>query len=283
MFSSKDNMFGYSSSSSNSPWTDTMSWETSLAHNGGLAHDQYGTSLSDLDLFALATTPGQFIFDQSTALPTPPSSSNSSLYDSFYSPDFTSSPPPGQAQTSLTSTQVFPTTDFVLFPEGPQSCATSYTPPPQPQVALQRSVTVSESAAAVRAAKHLIYVDKATSTAHDQPAERPNKRIKITRTPPVTEKRKKPRHDCKLGKCSRSFGRNSDLVRHQQDWHGLSDKFYECEADACLYRTRRNDKMKEHCQRMHGHLKGTESFSVIPGRKDESGEVGGAKGLSEGD
>ncbi|KAK4498825.1 hypothetical protein PRZ48_009335 [Zasmidium cellare] len=235
-----------------------MSWESSPTHNGGLDHDQSGPSLSGFDIFALATTP-QFMFQQPSGLPTPPSSADSSLYEPFYDQGYVDPLPLGQA---------FPTTDFILFPEGPQGYATTYTSPPQPHVALEPSVIVPESPAATRAAKHLTYVDKATSTAHDQPAERPNKRIKITRTPPVTEKRKKPRHHCKLGKCSRSFGRNSDLVRHQQDWHGLSDKVFVCEADACLHRTRRNDKMKEHCQKMHGHLKGTEKFSVASGRKE---------------
>lgn len=173
----------------------------------------------------------------------------------------------------LTSIEAFPTTDFVLFPDASQSYAASFTPPPQPRVSLEPTVNLFESPAAATAARQLAYVDKATSTGHEDTAERPKKRIKITRTKQVIEKKKKPRHHCKLGKCGRSFGRNSDLVRHHKDWHGLSDKIYQCEVDACLHRTRRNDKMKEHCQKMHGHLKGSESFATVSGRNEGPGEA----------
>ena len=35
------------------------------------------------------------------------------------------------------------------------------------------------------------------------------------------------------------------------------------QVPSCKYHTKRSDKMKEHCQKMHGHRKGVETFAVV--------------------
>jgi len=161
-----------------------------------------------------------------------------------------------------------PYQDFELFPQEPYTSQE----PPLPSITHTRSHVpdpVFAESAAARAASQSLYVDKATSIYNDLPVA-PRKAYTGSKRPiaqpsprPSTVNKVTKRHACRLPSCGKSFVRRSDVLRHQADVHNLAAEFYRCEALSCEYHTKRSDKMKEHCQKMHGHQKGTESFVVV--------------------
>lgn len=53
---------------------------------------------------------------------------------------------------------------------------------------------------------------------------------------------------CPVPGCTSTFGRRSDLARHQKSIHGPKTK---CAYTACAYMTGRVDKMAEHMRKIH--------------------------------
>lgn len=85
--------------------------------------------------------------------------------------------------------------------------------------------------------------------------------------PPLTRSKaahlkQKPRHPCTETSCMKDFARTADVRRHVSDVHQHSDRHYECDRDLCPRKTRRLDKMREHCRKVHKQERGEESFSV---------------------
>lgn len=90
-------------------------------------------------------------------------------------------------------------------------------------------------------------------------------------SPPQRRQRAvRPRHRCNTRGCNKTFSRASDLDRHRRNVHCESKEYYECCSRRCLYRTRRKDKIQEHCQKVHAHTRGVEVFTVVPDDDDDA-------------
>lgn len=93
-------------------------------------------------------------------------------------------------------------------------------------------------------------------------------------SPPQRRRRAvRPRHPCSTLGCNKTFSRASDLDRHRRNVHCESKEYYECCSHRCLYRTRRKDKVQEHCQKVHAHTRGAEVFTVVPDDDDDDDDV----------
>ncbi|EME43987.1 hypothetical protein DOTSEDRAFT_71704 [Dothistroma septosporum NZE10] len=134
------------------------------------------------------------------------------------------------------------------------SCGTSnqsFDQPPQVYVDQEFSSAFHTA----QLAADLLYRDNAATASKLQST----KKMSISRTKLINKERK--RHECP--DCNKSCIRPSDLLRHMQDVHGLAEQYYQCEVQSCTYNTRRKDKMKEHCRKMHKHKKGVETFATV--------------------
>ncbi|KAF2217446.1 hypothetical protein CERZMDRAFT_92096 [Cercospora zeae-maydis SCOH1-5] len=117
--------------------------------------------------------------------------------------------------------------------------------------------------AAVLLAPSIVLSPPVSSASH---TPLPNKKVKHTRSIPRAPSRKRssrPAIPCSVTACQKTFTRASDLDRHVRNVHGQSNEHYSCVSHRCLYRTRRKDKMQEHCQKVHAYARGAESFDTI--------------------
>ncbi|PIA93646.1 hypothetical protein CB0940_04759 [Cercospora beticola] len=131
-----------------------------------------------------------------------------------------------------------------------------------PQFPAQSASRAAEQAAVLLAPS--ITLTPPSSSASDSPTS--NKKAKHARSIPRTQPKKRasrPAIPCSITGCQKTFTRASDLDRHVRNVHGQSSQHYSCVIHRCLYRTRRKDKMQEHCQKVHAYAKGAETFDTI--------------------
>ncbi|PPJ57161.1 hypothetical protein CBER1_08451 [Cercospora berteroae] len=131
-----------------------------------------------------------------------------------------------------------------------------------PQSSVQPVSRAAEQAAVLLAPS--ITLTPPSSSASDSPS--PNKKAKRAQSIPRAQPRKRasrPALPCSVTGCQKTFMRASDLDRHVRNVHGQSSEHYSCVIHRCLYRTRRKDKMQEHCQKVHAYARGAETFDTI--------------------
>ena len=116
-----------------------------------------------------------------------------------------------------------------------------------------------------------VYEENKLSSRRRAPKHTTHTRVAVhgesTRSIPLPQRRRRaerPRLPCSTAGCQKTFTRASDLDRHLRVIHSQGIEYYECSSHRCLYRTRRKDKMQEHCQKVHAHVRGAEMYAVVP-------------------